>query len=459
MKKITCIFLLFFPLVLFSQQYTLKENEIHKSNIDFYLLGKGKNNLVFLFSDVFDNKANQEDFVKYLKIEADKLNLNKIFAFFLSSHDSKECWLRNFSENHQQSIFYYTKQINCGNSPETSNLTKELVAFFKENEAVLQSEKTVVFLVRNDIKSIYLANYSPKVQNCISLLKKENIVADIYPQVHIGGTLSLWLEKQFEIPLITIPFDIFKKLDSDYFLQIFKNDLFRDFFKKGESEKDFFKKLILQTLPTECKNINNEDAFFELLEKCFIIPELLLLPNKYHSLDKDYIPFDLQSLDGKNLSLKRGIKIRKEALNALIEMQKAAEQEKCNLQVISAFRSYNTQQNVFMHWVKEFGITEAQRISARPGTSQHQLGTAIDFNLLDESFENYPEGKWLADNAYKYGFILSFPKGMEHFTGYRYEPWHYRYLGKEASLLIKDYFNNNLELFLQWYWQLYQPLP
>jgi D-alanyl-D-alanine carboxypeptidase len=458
MKKIIYIFLLLFPLALFSQQQSIKEGEIKGNNIDFQVFGNGKNNLVFLFSDIFDNKVNQENFVKHLKTEADKLNQNKIFAFFLSSQDSKECWLRNFSENHQQSLFYYTKQIDCGKSPETSNLTKELVAFFKENKTFLQSEKTIVFLIRNDIKSIYLANYSSKVQNCISLLKKEGIVTDIYPQVHVGGTLSLWLEKQYEIPLITIPFDLFKRLGTNYFVQIFKNDLFRDLFKKDENEKDFFKKLILQTLPTECKIANNEEAFFELLEKCFIIPELLLLPNKQHSLDKDYIPFDLQSLDGRNLSPKRGIKIRKEALNALVEMKKAAESEKCNLQVISAFRSYNTQQNVFMHWVKEFGIAEAQRISARPGTSQHQLGTAIDFNLLDESFENYPEGKWLADNAYKYGFILSFPKGMEHFTGYRYEPWHYRYVGKEAALLIKNYFNNNLELFLQWYWRMYQPL-
>jgi len=76
----------------------------------------------------------------------------------------------------------------------------------------------------------------------------------------------------------------------------------------------------------------------------------------------------------------------------------------------------------------------------------------IDFNSLNENFSQTKEGKWLFLNAYKFGFILSYPEGMENITGYKYEPWHYRYVGKEASFIIYNYFNNSLELFLNWYW-------
>lgn len=456
MKKIfSFIIVLLFPFVMFSQQENIETVQANGNDAYLQTFGNGKNNLIFLF----ENKTNYESFVQNLKKEAGPTVQNaKIFTVFLADNDGKECWLRNFSENHQPSLYYYTKKINCGNEAGSSQLTKKLVTFFQDNKSIFSENKTLVFLIRNNIENIYVSNYSTPIQDCILQLKKYGNI-NIYPEIHIGGTLSLWLEKQYNIPMITVPFSFLQKLDFDFFSQFFKTDFLKDLFKKEKDENLFFKQLLQETLPVECEAVKkNEDDFFNLLEKSLVDPELLLLPNKKYSLDKNYIPKDLESLDGKKLSPKRGIQIRKNTLNALIEMKEAAKSDNCNLQVISAFRSYNTQQIVFMHWVKEFGLEEAQRISARPGTSQHQLGTAIDFNLLDESFENYPEGKWLANNAYKYGFILSFPKGMEHFTGYRYEPWHYRYVGKETALLIKKYFDDNLELFLQWYWKLWQPL-
>lgn len=453
-KLIVSLIMSLFPFM----SFPLQENILQSNNdIDFSVSGKGKNSLIFLFANNFSDDT--KNFIqKSITDKTEKLiPNNKIITVFLPDEDSEECWLRNFPENHKESIFYYTKKINCGTSAGTSKKASSLISFFQENALSLLNDKTIVFLIRKNIENVYVGNYSPLNQNCILQLRK-NEIKNIYPEVQIDGTVSLWLEKQYDISMITIPFELFEKLNSDYFISLFKSDILKDLLKKDD-KSDFFKQLILQTVPSECKITNkNREQFFNLLEKCFADPELLLLPNKRHSLSEKYAPEDMECLDGKGLSPKQGIKIRRNTLNALTEMVNAAKEENCNLQVISAFRSYNTQQNVFMHWVKEFGLTEAQRISARPGTSQHQLGTAIDFNLLDESFEKEPEGKWLANNAYKYGFIMSFPKGMEYFTGYSYEPWHYRYIGTEAALLIENFFDKNLELFLQWYWKLWQPL-
>ena len=107
---------------------------------------------------------------------------------------------------------------------------------------------------------------------------------------------------------------------------------------------------------------------------------------------------------------------------------------------------------VYLQWIETLGEEEAKRVSASPGASQHQLGTTIDFNSLDVSFAKSKQGQWLAENSYKYGFIMSYPEGQEKITGYRYEPWHFRYIGKEAALLVYKYFDNLLEFFLNWFW-------
>ena len=116
----------------------------------------------------------------------------------------------------------------------------------------------------------------------------------------------------------------------------------------------------------------------------------------------------------------------------------------------SGYRSLEYQQQVFDYYVDRNGLDEAKKRVALVGTSEHHTGLAVDFALnvngeyLDELSGNEQELIWLADKAYKYGFILRYPKGKESFTGYNYEPWHFRYVGsKEITLDIK---NRNLTL-------------
>ncbi|MCR2821754.1 SH3 domain-containing protein [Lederbergia panacisoli] len=129
----------------------------------------------------------------------------------------------------------------------------------------------------------------------------------------------------------------------------------------------------------------------------------------------------------------------KEALAAFNKMLAEAKKKKISFQVISGFRTYEYQKNVFNRYVKTYGEAEASRFSARAGHSEHQTGLTFDIggpnqaHWLTESFDKTTEGKWLAANAHRFGFIMRYPKGKESVTGYMYEPWHFRYVGVERA--------------------------
>lgn len=144
----------------------------------------------------------------------------------------------------------------------------------------------------------------------------------------------------------------------------------------------------------------------------------------------DWEPNDLVDFEGQQL--------RAEAARAAHTMMDAAKAEGVTLTVSSAYRSYAVQQQTYQHWVSVNGQRLADQLSARPGYSEHQTGLAIDFSSpegcrLEECYEDTRAGRWLAKNAPNYGFILRFPKGQQTITGYLFEPWHYRYLGKDLA--------------------------
>ncbi len=124
------------------------------------------------------------------------------------------------------------------------------------------------------------------------------------------------------------------------------------------------------------------------------------------------------------------------AASALAKMINAAAADGITLYQISGFRSYSTQQTLYNNYVARDGKAEADRYSARPGHSEHQTGLAFDLNSLEQSFGETAEGKWLAENCWKYGFIIRYPQDKEAVTGYMYEPWHVRYLGVETATKV-----------------------
>lgn len=165
---------------------------------------------------------------------------------------------------------------------------------------------------------------------------------------------------------------------------------------------------------------------------------LLALVTKETTLKSDYKPSDLRQIPSY-MNPSYTMYLRAEALDKLEQLWAAAEADGVNLLGIrSAYRSYSTQDSLFRDYVSRHGEEQANRFSARPGQSEHQLGTTVDFGGTAVDFQaayaDTEQGRWLADNAHLYGFVMSYPAGKEHITGYIFEPWHYRYIGVEAAM-------------------------
>ena len=163
-----------------------------------------------------------------------------------------------------------------------------------------------------------------------------------------------------------------------------------------------------------------------------------LLVNKFNYLDSNYIPENLELLN--NSYAKSGIYLVKEAKDNIERLIDKAKNDGMNIRVISAYRSYSYQENLYNNYVKNDGVENADTYSARPGYSEHQTGLVVDVTrAFDDfnNFENTDEYNWMLENAHNYGFILRYPKDKEDITTYSFEAWHYRYVGVELAQKIK----------------------
>ena len=180
-------------------------------------------------------------------------------------------------------------------------------------------------------------------------------------------------------------------------------------------------------------------------------PYLRLLVDKKYALSSAYEPRDLVELTaGGSFTISRaGHRLREVAVVSLEEMAAAARVEGITLMASSAYRSYAYQLGVYERNVKQMGQEETDRVSARAGHSQHQLGLALDFGSIDDSFAQTAAGRWLKANASRFGWSLSYPQGYEEITGYRWESWHFRYVGKDLANYIDTYFTGIQQYALQ----------
>jgi len=192
------------------------------------------------------------------------------------------------------------------------------------------------------------------------------------------------------------------------------------------------------------ENISQSGNFFNSLNKILLFdPYLRFLVDKEHPLGANYEPDDLVQLKNGLYSLNNHevLMLRISAVSSLEEMAAAAKRDGITLVVSYAYRSYARQNQSYSMHVRNMGQKEADRVSARPGYSQHQLGTTIDFGSVSNDFAGTAQGIWLLKNASKFGWSLSYPNGYEAVTGYNWESWHYRYVGKELAEFIDKYFN------------------
>lgn len=167
----------------------------------------------------------------------------------------------------------------------------------------------------------------------------------------------------------------------------------------------------------------------------------LFLINRQWRVSQNFVPEVVSAQVQGNVR-----QMRPDAAAALEEMFAACREETgLNMVTISGYRSYKTQSNIYDRKLRNVGsVAKADEYVARPGASEHQLGLAMDVNQraresgLTSSFGNTATGKWLRDNCWRFGFILRYQEGWEAVTGYNFEPWHVRYVGKEYAKAIYE---------------------
>ena len=190
-------------------------------------------------------------------------------------------------------------------------------------------------------------------------------------------------------------------------------------------------------------NIHLDKNFYEDTEKANTTLDTTLLVNKHYLLDKDYIPDDLVNVSQNYAWGEVGSqKVREVAYNAFLDMWNAANEEGYYLMINSSYRSYEDQEIVYNNYKNSSGERFADSIAARPGSSEHQTGLALDIfsktNTNKNTFSQTDEAKWLKENAHNFGFILRYPEDKVDITGYSFESWHYRYVGKDIATYIYE---------------------
>lgn len=199
---------------------------------------------------------------------------------------------------------------------------------------------------------------------------------------------------------------------------------------------------------------NQEESFNKEQHSTEDPDSIWVIVNKLNRLPEGYRPSDL-TVPNTTLRLSRTheqMQVRQIAAEALERMLTDAKSVGLNLILSSGYRSESLQWQFYNSYVSRDGQAAADRYSARPGYSEHQTGLAVDFGRADQKchleicFGSLPEGQWLAANAHTYGFIIRYPEGKEHITGYQYEPWHLRYVGEALAAELKSS-NQTLESF------------
>lgn len=187
-------------------------------------------------------------------------------------------------------------------------------------------------------------------------------------------------------------------------------------------------------------NIGLDKKYYTNTKSSKYLNKNYILTNKYTYLKEDYVPENLEYLD--TTYSRNGMMLVKEAKKQLELMITAAKNENIKIRVISSYRSYKYQVQLYNRYVEEDGKDLADTYSARPGFSEHQTGLCIDIddsNIDYNQFDKSPSYKWMQNNAHLFGYIERYPKGKEEITGYTYEAWHYRYVGKKIAKYIKKH--------------------
>lgn len=330
-------------------------------------------------------------------------------------------------------FIFYRIQVNDLIKLGYSNEASRRILFSLKKDYILEKGKNKTLnaaFMSNDYKEKYLDNYSR-----IEYVEHKDLISNINKLLKIGYSNS-------DINLIITHGtneDVIKFAEKE------KIRYLEEFFVIDYAKIKYYDRYVKyadETGEDEETTVLNVNLGMDVpdYEDALEVNEFSLdmLVNKHRGLKDDFIPDGLVEIDTKYAS-SDDLKASKLAVNAFIQMSKAATKEGLELVINSAYRSYDEQQEISDTYLDLYGQSYVDKYVAKPGFSEHQTGLAFDIGSRKVNvFIKSDEYKWMIENAYKYGFILRFPKKYEKVTGFRNEPWHYRYVGKKIAKIIYE---------------------
>ena len=330
-------------------------------------------------------------------------------------------------ENYSLYVSYYEKN---------SDLDKEeLVNFINycnehNIDCVNSYDKLIEYYTLDDFKIKNLNKYID-LKNKYSNIENSNIIKII------NNDLDSYIEN--------INTDEFLKDENnkDYIIDFLLSLINEKYYKKDNLERyiNYYLKNNNLTSKEIVTNVNSnlDTPFYENYELTDTSKDTLMIVNKHYKIEDNYKPDNLVTVDAEHGYPN---KIRSDVYEELKKMYEEAKKDNVKIFIASPYRSYSDQNVLYTYYVNTDGKKNADTYSARPGFSEHHTGLAMDlipeYGLDLDTFENSDGFKWMQENAYKFGFILRYPKDKEYITGYIYEPWHYRYVGTSAATTIKN---------------------
>ena len=329
--------------------------------------------------------------------------------------------------------FIYSKQISKFTSMSYSKEASKKILFSDKKDYVLSvgENKTLnAAFESDDLKDKYLSNYSKiKYQNHKNLIKNINLLLD---KGYSNSDVSIILEHGTDQEVYEFSKrDRIKYLEEFYQYPYAKLQNYDRYIAYTDSTGEDEKTTVIHV------NLNMDK---EIYVDTILVSEFSedMLVNKYRYLSQDYEPDNLVTIPSQYTNGEE-MQSSKVALNALTQLIESAKLDDRHIVVNSAYRSYDDQVEIAEFYRKWYGDKYVNNYIARPGFSEHQTGLAFDLGSETENvFIDSKEYEWMQENAYKYGFIMRFYKKGEVITGFKSEPWHYRYVGKEIAKYIHE---------------------
>ena len=422
------IFSLIFLLPIFKKGY---EDKIKKENYSITSRTLFSNELFNCnVTQEFELYSKNKEILNYLKELMQKdgfkiKNGNKMIARTksLGSCKSKK---KEYEKFHKKGYVIYKLngnskvKVNYGD-----NYEDEYVTFKVNNKEV----KDVVISSNLNIKKPgnYIIAYKLKLSSFnYYLFRVVSVIDNLKPTINLLGEDKVILDfnQAYKEPGFTATDnydgDITNKVIVKNNVNIKKTGTYKVSYKVSDSNGNFEKKERIVIVKEKTDSVVKETPKIEVIDGITYVNGILLVNKTYH-LPSNYDP-----------------KVNKEALEALKEMQADCQAIGLNIPLVSGYRSFETQKKLYGNYVKRDGEKIANTYSAKPGESEHQTGLSFDVGKVDSSFANTKEAKWIDENAYLYGFIVRYPKNKTNITGYIYEPWHIRYLGKKTAKMVYE---------------------